>query len=148
MERGGVKAVMSDNIKKLAEKHPLVFANMSETAYSDIPDGWMNLVDELCSKLTPLLVESYAKYPLNEDEYMIGITIDQIKEKFGGLRFYCSFLTEDSDLWDKATVIIDEYEKKSYDICQITGKHGTLRSKQMPIVTLCDEEFIKMKETK
>jgi len=148
MEQDGVKAMMSDNIKKLAKKHPLVFANMSEATWSDIPDGWMNLVDELCSKLTPLLVESYAKYPLNEDEYMIGITIDQIKEKFGGLRFYCSFLTEDSDLWDKATVIIDEYERKSYDICQITGKHGTLRSKQMPIVTLCDEEFIKMKETK
>lgn len=139
---------MSDNIKKLAEKHPLVFANMSEAAYSDLPDGWVNLVDELCSKLTPLLVESYANYPPNEEDYMIGITIDQIKEKFGGLRFYCSFLTEDADLWGKANAIIQEYEDKSYDVCQITGKHGTLRSKQIPIATLCDEEFIKMKETK
>ena len=113
---------MSDNIKKLAEKYPLVFANMSETSYSDLPDGWVNLVDELCSKLTPLLVESYANYPLNKDESMIGITVDQIKEKFGGLRFYCSFLTEDSDLWGKANSIINEYEDKSYDVCQTSGK--------------------------
>ena len=122
MEQDGVKALMSDNIKKLAEKYPLVFANMSETSYSDLPDGWVNLVDELCSKLTPLLVESYANYPLNKDESMIGITVDQIKEKFGGLRFYCSFLTEDSDLWGKANSIINEYEDKSYDVCQISGK--------------------------
>ena len=122
MEQDGVKALMSDNIKKLAEKYPLVFANMSETSYSDLPDGWVNLVDELCSKLTPLLVESYANYPLNKDESMIGITVDQIKEKFGGLRFYCSFLTEDSDLWGKANSIINEYEDKSYDVCQTSGK--------------------------
>ena len=122
MEQDGVKVVMSDNIKKLAEKYPLVFANMSETSYSDLPDGWVNLVDELCSKLTPLLVESYANYPLNKDESMIGITVDQIKEKFGGLRFYCSFLTEDSDLWGKANSIINEYEDKSYDVCQTSGK--------------------------
>ena len=122
MEQDGVKALMSDNIKKLAEKYPLVFANMSETSYFDLPDGWVNLVDELCSKLTPLLVESYANYPLNKDESMIGITVDQIKEKFGGLRFYCSFLTEDSDLWGKANSIINEYEDKSYDVCQISGK--------------------------
>ena len=122
MEQDGVKVVMSDNIKKLAEKYPLVFANMSETSYSDLPDGWVNLVDELCSKLTPLLVESYANYPLNEEDNMIGITVDQIKEKFGGLRFYCSFLTEDSDLWGKANSIINEYEDKSYDVCQTSGK--------------------------
>ena len=126
MEQDGVKVVMSDNIKKLAEKYPLVFANMSETSYSDLPDGWVNLVDELCSKLTPLLVESYANYPLNEEDNMIGITVDQIKEKFGGLRFYCSFLTEDSDLWGKANSIIDEYEEKSYDVCQISGKQKNL----------------------
>ena len=57
MERVGVKVKMSNNIKKLAEKHPLVFAHMSESSHPDLPDGWMTLVDELCSKLTPLLVE-------------------------------------------------------------------------------------------
>ena len=122
MERVGGKVKMSENIKKLAEKHPLVFAHMSESSHSDLPDGWMTLVDELCSKLTPLLVESYANYPLNKEDNMIGITIDQIKEKFGGLRFYCSFLTEDSDLWGKANSIINEYEDKSYDVCQTSGK--------------------------
>jgi len=145
MEQDGVKALMSDNIKKLAEKHPIVFANMSEASYSDLPDGWVNLVDELCSKLTPLLVESYANYPLKEEEYMIGITIDQIKEKFGGLRFYCSFLTEDADLWGKATNIITEYEYKSYNVCQITGNPGTQCSVGRQIITLCEDERIRMK---
>jgi len=42
MEQDGVKAVMSNNIKKLAEKHPLVFANMSEAMWSDLPDGWVD----------------------------------------------------------------------------------------------------------
>ena len=145
MEQDGVKALMSDNIKKLAEKYPLVFANMSETSYSDLPDGWVNLVDELCSKLTPLLVESYANYPLNKDESMIGITVDQIKEKFGGLRFYCSFLTEDADLWGKATDIINEYENRSYSVCQVTGKTGTQCSVGRQVITLCEDERIRMK---
>ena len=145
MEQDGVKAVMSDNIKKLAEKHPLVFANMSEASYSDLPNGWVDLVDELCSKLTPLLIESYANYPLNEEDYMIGITIDQIKEKFGGLRFYCSFLTEDADLWGKANTIISEYEQKSYSVCQVTGKPGTQCSAGRHVITLCEEERVRMK---
>ena len=144
MEQVGVKAAMSNNIKKLAEKHPLVFANMSESSHSDLPDGWMTLVDELCSKLTPLLVESYANYPLNKEDYMIGITLDQIKEKFGGLRFYCSFLTEDSDLWGKATDIINEYENRSYSVCQVTGKPGTQCSVGRQVITLCEEERIRM----
>lgn len=145
MEQVGVKAAMSNNIKKLAEKHPLVFAHMSESSQSDLPDGWVNLVDELCCKLTTLLVESYAKYPLNEEDNMIGITIDQIKEKFGGLRFYCSFLTEDADLWGKATDIINEYENRSYSVCQVTGKPGTQCSVGRQVITLCEDERIRMK---
>ena len=145
MEQDGVKAVMSNNIKKLADKHPLIFANMSEAMWSDLPDGWVDLVDELCSKLSPLLVESYAKYPPNEENFMIGITIDQIKEKFGGLRFYCSFLTEDTDLWGKSTDIINEYENRSYSVCQITGKSGTQCSAGSQVITLCEEERVRMK---
>jgi len=136
---------MSDNIKKLAKKHPLVFATVSKSSHSDLPNGWVNLVDELCSKLTPLLVESYANYPLNEEDNMIGIIIDQIKEKFGGLRFYCSFLTEDADLWSKATNIINEYENRSYSVCQVTGQPGTQCSVGRHVITLCEEERVRMK---
>ncbi len=45
MEQDGERVKMSNNIKKLAEKHPLIFANMSAAMWSDLPDGWVDLVD-------------------------------------------------------------------------------------------------------
>jgi hypothetical protein len=70
--------------------------------------------------------------------------IKQIKEKFGGLRFYIG--TGDDKLWD----IITEYEKMSYITCEECGKPGELRKDGGNYggwwQTLCDKHYTEIKE--
>lgn len=61
-----------------------------------------------------------------------NIAIYQIKEKFGGLRFYTEY--QDITLGD----IIDRIENKSFEICEVCGKKGYPREGGW-IKTLCDE---------
>ena len=62
----------------------------------------------------------------------------QVKEKFGGLRFY---ITSGSDeIYDR----ISKAEKDSYTICEVTGQAGELRNNIGWLTTLCDEEYQKV----
>lgn len=64
----------------------------------------------------------------------------QVKEKFGGLRFY---ITSGSDeIYDR----ISKAEKDSYTICEVTGEPGELRNDIGWYKTLCDEEYEKRKQ--
>ena len=63
----------------------------------------------------PLIVELDRK--LNEIDP--NYTIDQVKEKFGGLRFYTGAVS--SEGYD----LIPEAEEKSYTICEVCGEPGT-----------------------
>jgi hypothetical protein len=56
----------------------------------------------------------------------------QVKEKFGGLRFYLETYPEG------AAEIISKYEKMSYTLCETCGNPGELR-KGSWLFTLCDE---------
>lgn len=60
------------------------------------------------------------------------IKINQIKEKFGGLRIYLSKYTE------KLEKMIDEAEEKSFHICEYCGKPGKVRGRGW-IYTLCED---------
>jgi hypothetical protein len=82
-------------------------------------------------------------YPLLKDLIvdLIGLGWDkqicQVKEKFGGLRFY---IYEGSDeIHDR----ISKAENDSYQTCEVTGKPGQLRTDLGWIETLCDEEYKK-----
>jgi hypothetical protein len=84
--------------------------------------GWFELIKELIEDLITL---GWNKQ------------ICQVKEKFGGLRFY---INEGSDkMFEKIT----EVERKSYLTCEVTGKPGKLRNDLGWIETLCDEEYKK-----
>lgn len=75
----------------------------------DCESGWFALINELHSKLV-----------LIDDNYRIF----QIKEKFGGLRFYYSC---SSPIHDKAmSKVVSTYEKISYLTCEKSGKPGQL----------------------
>jgi hypothetical protein len=64
----------------------------------------------------------------------------QVKEKFGGLRFYIN--EGSNEIYDRIT----KAEKDSYETCEVTGKHGKLRNDIGWYRTLCDEEYQKIKE--
>ena len=68
-------------------------------------DGWLPLINELCEKIEKLIDE---KYP-EEKEYF---RVLQVKEKYAGLRFYIS--SAPGEIHE----LIDEYENKSYHICE------------------------------
>ena len=72
---------------------------------AEIGQGWMPLVTELLDKLKSIGWDG---------------NILQIKEKFGGLRFYIDTGS------DRAFDLIDEYENKSFSICEICGDPGKL----------------------
>ena len=78
-------------------------------------DGWFDLIEELSTKLEPM-----------------GVIATQVKEKYGGLRFYVASATDEA--WD----LIDEAEEKSEAICETCGDPGRLRTNQGWDKTLCD----------
>jgi hypothetical protein len=62
----------------------------------------------------------------------------QVKEKFGGLRFYINEGT--SEIHQR----IAKAELESMKICEVTGKPGKLRNDIGWYRTLCDEEYNKI----
>lgn len=81
------------------------------------PTGWYDLIIQL-------------------DEDIVGIdpdyTISQVKEKFGGLRYYTQEVSLD------ARALIRVAEEQSFSICQECGRPGILR-KHGWYATLCGE---------
>ena len=61
----------------------------------------------------------------------------QVKEKFGGLRFYINAGSD--EMHDRIT----EAERLSYETCEETGQPGKLRTDLGWFVTLCDEKYEK-----
>jgi len=71
-------------------------------------DGWFKLLEDLCSKISKEIKKDKIK----------DFSVAQIKEKFGGLRFYISGGNE------KIYNLIDKAERDSYKICEDCGKPG------------------------
>lgn len=133
--------------KKLVEKYPKIFKNrfgdMRETAMCwgfECGDGWYWLIDQLCSS-----AQSY----LNANGEGISLVADQVKEKFGTLRFYAHFegdLTEqmkDRNIERKrVTDLVDGMvwmaEDMSASICEKCGStENVAQNKEGWISTRC-----------
>lgn len=136
---------MKDELeKKLAEAFP--FMQIKETLEEqeaggricdlygafgcECGDGWYELLYGLCGEIT----EAYKKHSAPMD-----IVIDQIKEKYGTLRFYYHLSQNDSDLRREISDIVIKWEKKSAEICERCGKAGVLREDLPWVQTLCDK---------
>ena len=90
---------------------------IKEAGFFCIGPGWYGLVKEL---IEGAIAAGWDRQ------------ICQVKEKFGGLRFYINGAPE--EVWD----LIRDAEEKSYEICEECGEPGELR----PIgwySTLCDK---------
>lgn len=84
------------------------------TWLDDMPDGWRNAFGlQMCEELKQALLEEGGEKLLNEYK------IDQIKEKFGYLRWYDSWTTK------KVQDIISKYEDLSARTCIQCGKPAT-----------------------
>jgi len=115
--------------EELIVKYPDLF-DKDESGFDYInfyfPKGWKTIVFTLCS-----CINGYTKrYP------GIKVTVEQIKEKFGGLRFYYS----GGD--DNIRGMVYLAEELSYTVCEVTGNPGKLCRSGAWFKTL-SEDFIK-----
>lgn len=97
--------------------------------------GWHKLIEPLI-----LYINEYNKNKSKEEQ----IQILQIKEKFGELRFYTNFGTEELHK------MIEEAEEKSYNVCETCGAEKYVGSTtQGWITTICIDCLInRLKESK
>lgn len=90
--------------------------------------GWYKIILDVCCKLK--------EYFKTQDPKMLkDFHFTQIKEKFGGMRIYCSWYT------DEIEAIIEEAEKVAQVTCEETGNSGTLRHVNGWYYTVSDEVY-------
>jgi hypothetical protein len=107
-----------DLTQKLLDKYPKLFSNQQFWGF-ECGDGWYDIIDHLCGAIT--------QYTHDPDE----VYVDQVKEKFGRLRFYLS--RED----DVIHGMVSMAEYMSAHTCETCGERGQLRTGSW-LVTLCD----------
>lgn len=123
--------------EKLCRDFPKIFkdrrADMRNTAMCwgfDVGDGWYWLIYHLCS-----LIQS--RIDANPTHNFPQPVATQVKEKFGGLRFYVTGA-------DEATYgMIDLAEHLSYHICEGCGSTKDIGYTQGWIKTICKPCFDK-----
>lgn len=126
---------------KLVEKYPTILKDYGGDKQKtcmhfgmECGDGWYDLLDDLLSKLDYLSKNSG-----------VQVITDQIKEKFGTLRFYYSTVVKtDLNLDIIVSKIVDDVvsvaERQSAYICEKTGEDGVICSRLNWLKTLCKEE--------
>ena len=143
-----------DKEKRLIEKYPRIFARGEYRpegakypyAYPSVGDGWFDILDAACGLIKSHLknLESSGYRVLDsrndfedgdfdeDDKVVWAVQALQIKEKFGGLRFY----TSGGD--DYTRGIIAMAESMSYRTCEVCGSPGEPRNDGW-VKTLCEE---------
>ena len=128
--------------KKLCEKYPKIFKNrngsMQETCMYwgfSHDDGWYDIVDSLCASIqNHINNKRYQFREMSQEDFdeEHQVVAAQVKEKFGGLRFYI----DGGDDWVYGAISMAE--SMSYRTCEVCGAPGKTRGGAW-IRTTCDE---------
>ena len=89
--------------------------------------GWKNLYEPIIE-----WIKNYNSNKPKEEQ----IEIHQIKEKFGGLRFYCNFYT------DELKEMIHNAEKESFRTCEFCGTKENVGHTISGWYTTCCEQCV------
>jgi hypothetical protein len=139
------------DFEEFAKKYPELMAKSKQTEYIGVGRGWFHILDTLFAFLSKDIerAKGRLKYAMEHPEANMGEdtietleakvikerenlpSIQQIKEKFGGLRFYVDQATHDQEL------AIGFAEAMSNRICEVCGSPGQHRQGGW-IKTLCD----------
>lgn len=126
---------------KLAKKYPSLYRGYKGDPTKTIMawgfavgDGWRGILEELSAKINAL----------DPKDFVIA---DQVKEKFGGLRFYYHIEADDAyqakTLFKKVERLVRKASDKSYETCEKCGRPGsTDHPEKKPsswICVLCDD---------
>jgi hypothetical protein len=94
-----------NKIELLVEKYPRLYADLS---YLEVHDGWADLLTSLSDRL----IEHFEANPEAQ--------VVQVKEKFGGLRFYVE------GCGDEEQHLINQFERASFKVCEFCGEPGSV----------------------
>ena len=116
--------------QKIIKKFPKIFQMVESTPQEScmhwglcIGDGWYWIVDKLCKSL---------QYDTDKNGYN-QVVATQVKEKFGGLRFYVDEASEGQ------YEVIHFVESLTYDICETCGSTKDVGQTGGWIKTMCAE---------
>jgi hypothetical protein len=105
--------------KELIQKYPKIFLSGEVDPRYPFPmfgiecgSGWYPLISILCNSIQSSIDQELKYYPEKETHQVHAV---QVKEKFGGLRFYVDSATDDQNAW------ISFAEDLSYHICEDCG---------------------------
>ena len=129
-----------DNL--LVQKYPKIFRDRNRSMQETCMcwgfahgDGWFEILEAACSNIQHHVDWKRRQHPeLSDEEFdeQHQVIAAQVKEKFGGLRFY----VDNCD--DYVRGVIAMAESMSYRTCEDCGNKGHRRSGGW-IRTLCDE---------
>lgn len=104
--------------KKMVEKFPKIFRDVGKSPQEscmafgcECDDGWFDLLNELCTE-----IQSY----LDKKKGCKQVVAAQVKEKFGGLRFYYDGGDEQTEKF------VMKAEQESEKICEMCGNKGEI----------------------
>lgn len=89
---------------------------------SECQDGWFALIYAACE-----LIQEHSNHPSSEQ-----VVVSQVKEKFGGLRFYY----HGGD--DYVEAVVDLVERLSESICELCGAPGLIRERNGWLSARCE----------
>jgi hypothetical protein len=116
--------------QRLVDRWPTWFSIAGDPRYTSMHfgfqhgDGWFDLLWRLCERLEPVVAapEKETRHPFE---------VLQVKEKFGGLRFYANYNS------DAISTLIEAAAVESLYTCEMCGQPGKCRDNSR-IQTLCD----------
>lgn len=118
--------------KKMEERFPKMF----EGKYGGfaVGEGWWPIIEKLCGR-----IQHHIDWKNKKSEVVPQVTVNQIKEKFGGLRFYYS----GGD--DEISGMVSMAEAWADSSCEECGAPGESRNSGW-IKTLCDRHELERQE--
>ena len=135
-----------DKTKQLYDKYPKLFGQkdwpMNRTSMCwnfECSDGWYDLIDRLCSEIqahidgenSNIIYKKESGKLLKDAPEYPQVEATQVKEKYGGLRFYVNYYDE------YIRGLISMAETMSYGICETCGNPGKPNDEGW-ITTLCE----------
>lgn len=122
----------NDLEEKLCKAYPKLYVDFGKRESAmfygiSCGDGWYDIINELSNVIE------------QENNNGKSIKAAQVKQKFGGLRFYVDFDSRDG--LDQIYDAINKAEKKSMITCERCGKLGIWRNNGGWITVTCDEHF-------
>jgi len=125
---------MAITTEQLIQKYPKIFkqyeGNPGMVNWFGVPDGWLPIIDKLCGSIQSY-IDRYTRYTKEGPIKPAQVTCTQMKEKFGGLRFYA----ENTDDHVEGMIMMAEY--LCDHTCQECGSEENIGRTGGWITTLC-----------